>query len=227
MGLPKCDERVSIGRIGEYLESKRWEYVTASKRQKGRILDEVCEALRYHRKAAIRTLRQKPGQGRKRSGRPRRYGGEVISALRQVWEASDQLCGRSGHRRSARVAGQTVERVQRSAVQGIARHRAGRAASDNRPSPVCSRATWPRSGYVAFRVVELDITAARHPNIVAERLRAHRGRQLLDRLAVGEAWQDSGLVFTSNVGTPIYPENMGRMLRPRLERAGLPPATIP
>jgi hypothetical protein len=85
---------VSIGRIEEYLESKRWEYLTASKREKGRILDEVCDALRYHRKAAIRTLRQKPGQERKRSGRPRRYGSEVVSALRQVWEASDQLCGK-------------------------------------------------------------------------------------------------------------------------------------
>ena len=85
---------MSIGRIEEYLESKRWEYLTAGKREKGRILDEVCEALRYHRKAAIRTLRQKPGQERKRSGRPRQYGSEVVSALRQVWEASDQLCGK-------------------------------------------------------------------------------------------------------------------------------------
>jgi transposase InsO family protein len=85
---------VSIGRIEEYLETKRWEYLTASKREKGRILDEVCEALQYHRKAAIRTLRQQPGQERKRSGRPRLYDGEVIGALRQVWEASDQLCGK-------------------------------------------------------------------------------------------------------------------------------------
>jgi transposase InsO family protein len=85
---------VSIGGIEEYLENKRWDYLTASKREKGRILDEVCGAMRYHRKAAIRTLRQKPGQAKKRSGRPTRYGGDVISALRQVWEASDQLCGK-------------------------------------------------------------------------------------------------------------------------------------
>ena len=51
---------MSIGRIEEYLEGKRWEYLTASKKQKGRVLDEVCQALHYHRKAAVRTLRRKP-----------------------------------------------------------------------------------------------------------------------------------------------------------------------
>ncbi len=52
---------MSIGRIEEYLERKRWEYLTASKKQKGRILDEVCGALHYHRKAAVRTLKPSPG----------------------------------------------------------------------------------------------------------------------------------------------------------------------
>jgi len=52
---------VSIGRIEEYLERKRWEYLSASKKQKGRILDEVCGALHYHRKAAVRTLKPSTG----------------------------------------------------------------------------------------------------------------------------------------------------------------------
>jgi len=85
---------VSIGRIEEYLEGKRWEYLTASKKQKGRVLDEVCQALHYHRKAAVRTLRRKPEDVPRRSGRPRQYGVPVISALHRVWEASDQLCGK-------------------------------------------------------------------------------------------------------------------------------------
>jgi len=59
--VAQCEERVSIGRIEEYLERKRWEYLTASKKQKGRILDEVWGALHYHRKAAVRTLRSSPG----------------------------------------------------------------------------------------------------------------------------------------------------------------------
>jgi integrase len=36
-------------------------------------------------------------------------------------------------------------------------------------------------------------------------LRAHRTRQLEQRLAVGERWQDSGLVFTWPDGRPIHP----------------------
>jgi transposase InsO family protein len=85
---------VSIGRIDEYLEGKRWEYLTATKKEKGRILDEVCETLQYHRKAAVRTLRRQLGGRPQRSGRPRQYGVDVISALHQIWEASDQLCGK-------------------------------------------------------------------------------------------------------------------------------------
>jgi integrase len=61
------------------------------------------------------------------------------------------------------------------------------------------------------------------PAIVADRLRAHRGRQLLDRVAAGERWQDSGLVFTSRWGTPIHPENLGKVMRPYLEQAGCSP----
>jgi hypothetical protein len=69
IGLPKCEERVSIGRIEEYLERKRWEYLTASKKQRGRILDEVCGALHYHRKAAARKLSHHRGNGGARSHR--------------------------------------------------------------------------------------------------------------------------------------------------------------
>jgi integrase len=61
------------------------------------------------------------------------------------------------------------------------------------------------------------------PTIVVEALRAHRLRQLEERLAVGEAWEEHGLVFTSHWGTPLYPENMGRSLRPLLAQAGCPP----
>lgn len=61
------------------------------------------------------------------------------------------------------------------------------------------------------------------PAIVVDALRAHRLRQLEERLAVGEAWEEHGLVFTSHWGTPLYPENMGRSLRPLLVQAGCPP----
>ena len=61
------------------------------------------------------------------------------------------------------------------------------------------------------------------PAVVSERLRAHRVHQLEERLTAGEHWQECGLVFTSRLGTPIHPENLGRTMRPFLERAGCPP----
>ncbi len=36
-------------------------------------------------------------------------------------------------------------------------------------------------------------------------LRNHRRRQLEERLAAGSRWQDSGLVFTTGIGTPLEP----------------------
>ncbi len=41
-------------------------------------------------------------------------------------------------------------------------------------------------------------------------LREHRARQAKERLAAGGCWTDSGLVFTSRVGTPLEPDNLRR-----------------
>ncbi|MDP9074572.1 MAG: site-specific integrase [Actinomycetota bacterium] len=61
------------------------------------------------------------------------------------------------------------------------------------------------------------------PRQVAEALRAHRRRQLEERLAAGPNWVDSGLVFTTFVGTPIHPRNFRRSFTHLTERAGLGP----
>jgi integrase len=53
-------------------------------------------------------------------------------------------------------------------------------------------------------------------------LRAHRIQQLEERLAAGSRWQDSGLVFTSGVGTPLEPRNFFRSFKIALNKAGLP-----
>lgn len=42
----------------EYLEKIRPRYATAGRKHKRRILDEFCEVCGYHRKHAIRLLRQ-------------------------------------------------------------------------------------------------------------------------------------------------------------------------
>ncbi len=56
-----------------------------------------------------------------------------------------------------------------------------------------------------------------------EALRAHRKRQLKEKLMMGNLWQDTGLVFTTTVGTPLDVGNLtNHSFRPLLERAGLP-----
>jgi hypothetical protein len=82
------------GSILEYAEAVRWRYLKARKKEKGRILDEFTQVTGYHRKAAIRLLHRDGSQRGKRRGRQRRYGQEVVDALRKVWEASDRLCSK-------------------------------------------------------------------------------------------------------------------------------------
>lgn len=48
------------------------------------------------------------------------------------------------------------------------------------------------------------------PDVVVTALREHRARQAAERLALGPDWTDSGLVFTSRLGTPLEPDNLHR-----------------
>jgi integrase len=59
------------------------------------------------------------------------------------------------------------------------------------------------------------------PRPVVESLRTHRVRQLEERLVAGEGWTDSGLVFTTGIGTPIDPTNLRHHFDRLCERAGL------
>ncbi|HXG90548.1 MAG TPA: tyrosine-type recombinase/integrase [Vicinamibacterales bacterium] len=60
------------------------------------------------------------------------------------------------------------------------------------------------------------------PNVVVTALKAHRTRQLEERLAAGGEWQDSGLVFTSPIGTALDPRNATRDFPAMLAAAKLP-----
>lgn len=62
----------------------------------------------------------------------------------------------------------------------------------------------------------------RMPSVVVSALRSHRTRQLEDRMAAGIEWTDSGLVFTSPIGTALDPRNVTREFRGLLESASLP-----
>ncbi len=54
-----------------------------------------------------------------------------------------------------------------------------------------------------------------------EILRRHRTRQAEERLAAGETWQDHGLIFPSEVGTPLDPDNFSHRFSALCRRAGL------
>jgi integrase len=53
-------------------------------------------------------------------------------------------------------------------------------------------------------------------------LRSHRALQLEERLAWGEAWQDTGLVFTREDGSPIHPSRFTEAFQRHAARARLP-----
>jgi hypothetical protein len=70
-------------------------YARAGRAEKGQILDEFVATTGYHRKWAIGLLRHGPPPARAgHGGRPRVYSAVVVGALRQVWEASGELCGK-------------------------------------------------------------------------------------------------------------------------------------
>lgn len=59
------------------------------------------------------------------------------------------------------------------------------------------------------------------PRLAVRYLREHRKRQNTERLTLGEAWQDNGLVFASSIGTPIEPRNINRRWDDLRMKAGL------
>ena len=59
------------------------------------------------------------------------------------------------------------------------------------------------------------------PRLAIRYLREHRNRQNAERLRLGDAWRDHGLVFASSIGTPIEPRNVNRRWDELREKAGL------
>jgi hypothetical protein len=85
---------VSERAVAEYAAAVRGRYRVATRGGKGAILDEFCRVTGYHRKAAIRLLRESAPRRAVRRGRPPRYGPEVVDPLRRAWEAADRPCGK-------------------------------------------------------------------------------------------------------------------------------------
>jgi integrase len=57
---------------------------------------------------------------------------------------------------------------------------------------------------------------------VLSALRAHRTRQLMERLVAGSRWVETGHVFASTIGTPVHAATVSRSFKAALVRAGLP-----
>jgi len=57
-------------------------------------------------------------------------------------------------------------------------------------------------------------------------LRAHRSRQLKERLKAGDKWQERGLVFTRSNGEPLHQKFTGSVHKAILKSAGLPACRI-
>jgi uncharacterized protein YueI len=82
----------------ELSEAIRPRYLKASKTGKEKILDEFVAATGYHRKYAIRVLRQgRPSKGLKKPGRQKVYQGQVVQALIEIWEICGRICSKRLH----------------------------------------------------------------------------------------------------------------------------------
>jgi len=86
------------GSIREYVEAVKERYLRATKKERGRILNEFATVTGYHRKSAIRLLqRKKAGIIYRRRGRPKQYKPYIVEALKVAWEAADRICSRRLH----------------------------------------------------------------------------------------------------------------------------------
>jgi hypothetical protein len=80
----------------ELLEVLRPRYLKANKVDKQKMLDEFTAATGYHRKYAIRVLKNQVQKhlNKKTKGYKAIYRGEVVQALEQIWEIYGQICSK-------------------------------------------------------------------------------------------------------------------------------------
>ena len=117
----------------------------------------------------------------------------------------------------------TAERRRLLAELAAAEDRIARRRIDSALDDVRRRLAVVQTG---VRFAEPKTTRSRRtitiPELVVAALRTHRQRQFEERLAAGARWRDSGLVFTTTVGTPLDGRNVNRLFKVILRDAGLP-----
>jgi hypothetical protein len=89
---------MSLNSKRELLEVVRPRYLKASKVEKQKILDEFISATGYHRKHAIRVLKNQVQVQNHLKGKTKTYKtiyrGEVVQTLEQIWEICGQICSK-------------------------------------------------------------------------------------------------------------------------------------
>lgn len=88
------EQKLSQQSKRELVEAVRDRYLRAGRKEKSKILDEFVATTGFHRKHAIRVLRQGYQRGKEHRGRQRTYGGAVISALVEIWRICGCICGK-------------------------------------------------------------------------------------------------------------------------------------
>lgn len=87
--------KISMGARREVVSAVTERYRSAKRAEKGRILDALCATTGWHRKHAVRALRQHepvaPNGVEAPRKRHRKYGATIKDALTALWEASDRV----------------------------------------------------------------------------------------------------------------------------------------
>jgi len=92
--------RMTMKTKNDIFNEHKERYWKASREEKGQILTHVCAVTKMHRKAAVRKFRAlRNRQPFKTEGRGRSmyYTPDVTSALKDVWEDGDEVCGELLH----------------------------------------------------------------------------------------------------------------------------------
>ena len=89
---------MSLKSKNELVEAVRPRYLKANKFEKQKILDEFTSATGYHRKHAIRVLKNKVQVQNRLTGKTKTYKslyrGEVVQVLEQIWEIYGRICSK-------------------------------------------------------------------------------------------------------------------------------------
>jgi hypothetical protein len=89
---------MSLKSKNELVEAVQPRYLKANKFEKQKILDEFTSATGYHRKHAIRVLKNKVQVQNRLTGKTKTYKslyrGDVVQALEQIWEIYGHICSK-------------------------------------------------------------------------------------------------------------------------------------